>query len=216
MASISENIKMLRESKRWTKVEMAQRLGLKSYSTVSRWETGDNHPRGSDLKDLCKLFGVSADFLLGIEDMNDEKCINYYKYYPVSVSAGSLESIDFLCEDDIKWMAIEDDIMGKYAGSNDIIFMDVSGTSMNKIINPGSRIGIKKIDNFRRLKDGDIVLFSKENEFSIKRFYYDHTYNRLIFRPESTDDFHIDIVVPYSEAHRIVVHGKVVINIAQY
>lgn len=216
MATISENIKYLRESKKWTKTEMARILGLATYTTITKWESGENHPRACDLKVLCKLFGVTSDALLGISDMDSKECINYYKYYPVAVSAGLLESIDSISEDDVKWLPFEDGVLGKYAGSSEIFFVDVNGTSMNKVIAPNSRIGIKPINDVKSLKDGDIVLFSVENEFSIKRFYIDHTSKRMIFKPESTDQFHTDIVINLDDADKVVFYGKVILNISQY
>lgn len=216
MPSIAQNIKHLRENKRWTKKEMSEILGITSYTTITKWEKGENHPRGKEIKQLCELFNVSADYLLGIESINESDRINYYKYYPVAVSAGVLENIDSVTRKDIKMIPMTNGMMGKYAGSNDVFFVDINGTSMNKVIAPGSKICIKPIYNFESLKDGDIVLFSKDGEFSIKRFYNDIENIRMIFRPESTDKSHLDIVIPYAEMHHVKFYGKVVVNIAQF
>lgn len=216
MTNIGENIKFLRENKKWTKKEMADRLGLKSYTTITKWEQGENHPRSSDLKILCDLFNVTSDYLLGISNMDDKECINYYKYFPVSIPAGTLENIDSLDENDLKWIAMSDSLMGKYSGSSDIYFVDVKGTSMNKVIEPGSRVGVKRIYNITNLKDRDIVLFSKDNEYSIKRFFNDKDRNRLLFKPESNDQIHTDIVIQYNEIDKVLIHGKVVLNISNY
>lgn len=215
MRTIAENLKTLRESKKWTLKEMGDMLGIGSHSTISKWESGENHPKGSDIVKLCKLFKVSADHLLGLDVSGSER-INYYKYYPVSASAGVLDHIDSVTEEEIKWLPMTDESMGTYAGSNDIFFINVAGTSMNKVIAPGSRIAVKSVRNFADFKNGDIVLFGKGNEFSIKRFYNDKEHNRLVFRPESTDDFHTDIVIGYDDIDDVKFYGKVVITISEY
>ena len=204
MATIAENLKFLRESRNMTKRELAEKLGYESYTTITKWESGNHHPRGSDIKKLCYLFNVTSDYLLGMDSTNN---INYYKYYPVSASAGLLESIDSIRESDTKWIAVDDDALGKYANSPDIYFVNVSGTSMNKVIKPNSRIGVKPLYSFKQLNDGDIVLFSKDGEFSIKKMYNDIKNGRFLFRPQSTDPAHIDIVISYEDADQIVIHG---------
>lgn len=216
MGNIAENLKKLREDRRWTKKYMAEILGLTSYTTIIKWENGENHPRGKEIKDLCALFNVSADYLLGLEDVNKNERINYYKYYPVAVSAGLLEDLNGVTEAEVSWLPMRDEMMGRYATDNDVFFVNVNGTSMNKIIADGAKIGVKPVNNFKCLKDGDIVLFSKDNEFSIKRFYNYPGMNKMIFRPESTDPSHTDIVINYDDLENVRFYGKVVVNISQF
>ena len=59
-------IKKLRLSKGMTQVDLAEKLGL-SVQTISRWENEVNYPDISLLPQLTALFGVTADYLLGIE-----------------------------------------------------------------------------------------------------------------------------------------------------
>ncbi|MCC9082569.1 S24 family peptidase [Enterococcus faecium] len=58
--------------------------------------------------------------------------------------------------------------MGKYAGYQDVFFTKINGDSMNNVIPDGSLIAVKKIESCDELKDGDIVVFSNDNEFSVK------------------------------------------------
>lgn len=48
-------------------VDLAQVLGVNKY-TVSKWERGKNLPDADTLYAMCKLMGVSSDFLLGLSD----------------------------------------------------------------------------------------------------------------------------------------------------
>lgn len=61
-------IKKLRESKNITQKELAEMLGMKTYTTITKWESGENFPKGKDIKRLAEIFSVRSDFLLGLED----------------------------------------------------------------------------------------------------------------------------------------------------
>lgn len=61
-------IKELRETKGWTKSELGNRLGMKSYTSVTRWEDGSNLPRGLEIIKMAEMFDVSTDYLLGLSN----------------------------------------------------------------------------------------------------------------------------------------------------
>ncbi len=60
-------LKELREKAHLSQASLAKKIGV-SQSTVGMWESGRNKPKNAQLVMLSTLFGVSADFLLGIED----------------------------------------------------------------------------------------------------------------------------------------------------
>ncbi len=64
---LGEKIKYLRESATLTQAELARTLGL-SRSGVNAWEMGLSIPSTQYIVELAKIFHVSADYLLGIED----------------------------------------------------------------------------------------------------------------------------------------------------
>lgn len=66
MDTIGKRIRELRENKNMTQTELSEALGMKTYTTVSKWESDDNFPKGKDLKRLAELFNVSSDYLLGL------------------------------------------------------------------------------------------------------------------------------------------------------
>ena len=213
MLKIGDNIRKLRENRKMTKVELAERLDLKSYSTISKWEIGENHPRAKEIRMLCELFNVSADYLLGLSESADEIKSRYYKYYPVSIAAGIMSHVEGINQEIVQKVAIPDSVMGKYAGNSDVFLMNTSGTSMNKIFPSGSLIALKPMQTIYDLKDGDIVVFSVNNEYSIKRYFNDIENKRIIFRPESTDNYHVDIVFNYDSIEELNIHGKLVASI---
>ena len=63
---IGRTIKELRQKKGITQEELSETLRV-SVQTVSRWENGVNAPDLSMLPQLAVYFGVTADYLLGLE-----------------------------------------------------------------------------------------------------------------------------------------------------
>ena len=63
-----KRIEMLREEKGWTKQHLAELIGMKSYTSVTKWENGNNLPRGLELIKLAQKFEVSSDYILGLKD----------------------------------------------------------------------------------------------------------------------------------------------------
>lgn len=67
MRTFNEILKELRIEKGLTQKALAQELFV-TVPTLSHWECGYQEPSFKDLIRLCKYFGVSADYLLGLED----------------------------------------------------------------------------------------------------------------------------------------------------
>lgn len=63
---LNQRIRELRCACGWSQVELAKRLGL-SKQTVSNWENDNIQPSIEMLMRLAKVFGVSTDYLLGLE-----------------------------------------------------------------------------------------------------------------------------------------------------
>ena len=63
--SLSEKIKLLRETAGLTQSELARTLGL-SRSSVNAWEMGLSVPSTQYIVELAKTFNVSTDYLLGM------------------------------------------------------------------------------------------------------------------------------------------------------
>ena len=63
---IDSKIKSLRESAQMTQSDLAKRLGI-TRSSVNAWEMGISVPSTQYIVELAGLFGVSTDYLLGIQ-----------------------------------------------------------------------------------------------------------------------------------------------------
>lgn len=68
MAEFKDRIRQLRRERDLTQGELAEIMGFKTYTTVSKWESGENLPRGKELKMLSEFFKVSSDYILGISN----------------------------------------------------------------------------------------------------------------------------------------------------
>ncbi|MBQ7603005.1 MAG: helix-turn-helix transcriptional regulator [Clostridia bacterium] len=62
-----ENLKYLRESNHLGQVELAAKIGV-SKGVISLWENGLREPTMSSLITISQFFGVSIDFLVGLEE----------------------------------------------------------------------------------------------------------------------------------------------------
>ena len=205
MSTVGENIKKLRISRGLGQQDVAEIVGAKTYTTVSKWESGDNFPRGRDIILLCKYFNVSADGLLGLTDLEISNPASEYPLLPVYAAAGIPETVDGLQEDGIESIVVPDALMGRWAGSKDIYFIRVNGESMNNVLPDGSTAAVKKVE-MTEIKNGDIVLFSNDGEYSIKRFSRNDDY--VVFTPDSNNPAFSSQIFPVDS--EINIHGKVV------
>lgn len=64
---IKYRIKELRKEKNLTQKQLASLMN-KSVTGLASWEQGLSEPNVNDLRLLCKIFEVSADYLLGLSD----------------------------------------------------------------------------------------------------------------------------------------------------
>jgi len=63
---IADKIKTLRESNSLTQADIAKKLGI-TRSSVNAWEMGISVPSTMYIVELARLFGVSTDYILGLE-----------------------------------------------------------------------------------------------------------------------------------------------------
>lgn len=64
--TVGKRIKELRKAHGWTQVQLSEKLN-KGDSTVRMWELGKSEPDNETIVLLSKLFGVSTDYMLGVE-----------------------------------------------------------------------------------------------------------------------------------------------------
>lgn len=67
---LGEQIKKLRQSSNLNQVCLARKLGVTKQS-ISNWENGNIMPSIDMLIRLAEIFGVTTDYLLGLNDKHD-------------------------------------------------------------------------------------------------------------------------------------------------
>ena len=67
MSRFPEKLKELRCERGLSLIELSKNLKI-SIATLSRWENGINDVNGEGLEALSEFFGVTTDYLLGLED----------------------------------------------------------------------------------------------------------------------------------------------------
>ena len=70
------NIKDIRIRKGLTQAEVAAAIGVSSV-VYSRYETGSRQPSVDTLVQMADLFGVTVDYLLGRQDIEDSSLSDY-------------------------------------------------------------------------------------------------------------------------------------------
>lgn len=69
-SKFGEKIKQLRKKKGWTQAQVADEIGV-TKSVISFYENKDRSPSPEVLIKFAELFQVSTDYLLGIEEVQD-------------------------------------------------------------------------------------------------------------------------------------------------
>jgi len=67
MNTFAEKLKELREYKKLSMMDLAKQTNI-SDAAISRWENGQRNIGSEHLITLAKFFGVTTDYLLGLED----------------------------------------------------------------------------------------------------------------------------------------------------
>lgn len=211
----AKNLRYLREKSGMEQMDLAKELGRKSSSSISEWEKGKYTPKMGVLSQIAKIFNVNIDDLMERDLSNPSSqsrkafTTSRYRHFDTPISAGLPDHVDAVTDADT--IEIPDSVMGKHAGQRDIFITRVNGESMNRIIPDCSLIAVKPMD-LHQIKQGDIVVYSDNGDYSVKRFYKNE--DQLIFRPDSNDDSFFDYITSTNNSN-LVIHGKVVVYIVE-
>lgn len=225
MYSFGSVLKRLRKEKKLTQEGLSDILNKKygtklNKSMLSKWENDESEPRMDSARFIADFFDVTLDELLGIREnsgfiLNEESTIYQVKKTHLSiphygnVAAGALSTIEGVCEDEVEFIELPNQLLGKYATSDNLFAMTADGESMNKVIQNGSIVIAKELDKFE-YKQGDIVIFEHDGEYSLKRFAPKEIDDFILFKAESTDSSIKNIVIPKDTEQDLKIYGKVV------
>lgn len=195
-------IKELRTRKKITLDTLSEKVGM-AKSSLSRYESGERDFPINDVGKFAKALGTTVEYLLGFEGKRESHGFEYSHYPTAAISAGLPHEVEGITES--SKMKLPDSLLGKYAGHDDVFVTNISGDSMDNVMDDGSVIAVKPIE-LDNLKDGDIVIYSNCHEYGVKHFYRDGS--KLIFKPNSKNSKHYD--QSYDIKENIIIHGKVI------
>lgn len=221
MESIGERIKHLRELKNITQTELAQIIGAKTYTTVSKWESNDNFPKGKDIKILADYFDVTSDYLLGLNNNKRNEITYIYNQLekPRQQKVYNLAERQLEKQNETKVVRI----YGKTAAGEPLTYGDdvieerevkhvpkhaecalvVQGDSMEPEIQDGSIVFYKQQEN---IENGEIAIVEIDGDgVTCKKVKFDYDNDKIIL--QSINDKYEDVVL---EGNRVRIIGKVV------
>lgn len=160
---------------------------------IARYESGENDVKSSVLVKISSALGVTISYLLGMD--GDERIARAVRTSSRSVPivgcvpAGSeLEAI----EQTDRFHPLPD---GVYDPDADLVWLEVSGNSMNRILLDGTLV---LIDRGAEVRNGDVAaVFVNGDDVTIKRVYMDG--ESITLHPESYDPEYRDRVIDRSD-----------------
>lgn len=166
----AENLKILRERKKMTQQQLADKLDI-SRSTVGMYENGSREPDFETLELIADFFNVNMDRLIGNLTPTDKKLIPVLGYVRAGLPIEAVENI-------LDYEEISDEM----ARQGEYFALKIKGDSMEPRMREGDVVIVKKqniVDN------GDIaVVLVNGNDATVKKFFkYDYGISLLSFNP---------------------------------
>lgn len=217
---IAENIKNLMRTRGWKQKDLSERTGI-SKSTLSDYLNCNTLINAGNVEKIAEIFGVLKSDIDPSFKSSFSYPIKGESIYPEnvetstrlplygSVAAGALAEIEGVTTEDVEYISMPRKFLGKYWDCEKLFAMQVNGESMNKIIKNESIVIAKPMEQ-SAYKDGDIVIFSYNNEYSLKRFSPSEVEGFILFKSESTDKTFKDIPVPKDTLNDLKIYGKVI------
>lgn len=211
-----ERLKNIIEEKGYSVMSLSRESGV-PYTTIrSMIERNLTNASIDNVIKICRVLGIDVESLINQRNgVVTEKKTSYITKPTISlplygdIAAGALSNVEPVTKDNVEYITLPKNMLGKYANRRDLFTLKVNGESMNKVIPNGAYVVCKPIE-IEELKEDDIVIFSHDNEYSMKRFRRDEENHLLIFSPESTDRKYHDIVIPYDTMNDLKIYAKVI------
>lgn len=213
MVTFGERIRAMANALGKEEQDIAKDLGLNK-SRMSHYITGRSKVPSDLLQLIVDTYKINPLFLfkenVPLYEVETKETVRNYTYIPTAISAGLPINVEGITE--YEKIRLPDSVMGKWAGNQDVYILKINGDSMNNIMPDNSLIAVKPI-TIDGLKNGDIVLFSTNHEYSVKRFYkFDDV---VVFRPDSDNLEFYETRININEIDNLEIHGKVVLYIVE-
>lgn len=189
--AIGKRIAKQRKTLGLTQTELAEYMGKKNHTNISRWENGVALPSVSDFIHLSEILKTTSDYLLkGIVEEKELLTDNNYRYDDIinlpfygDVSAGSFAH----AYETMEWEKVSRTRLNHVTNINNCFVLQVNGDSMNKVLPSGSMIVIERLaSSSYQWHPKDIVLVRHGSEYTLKRIR--KTDKEIVLEPESFYD----------------------------
>ena len=213
------------KEKGYSRRQFAEMIGIPPTTLNSMLNRGLGKASIDNVLKVCKGLGITVEQLEEMaerwfEDKNIRSLYIQKMFQPHTpgelelplygdIAAGALATVEPVMKNNVEYITLPKNLLGKYTNCKNLFALKVNGESMNKVIPNGSYVVCKPIE-MDELKEDDIVIFSHDNEYSMKRFRRDEENRLLIFSPESTDRKYHDIVIPYDTMNDLKIYAKVI------
>ena len=85
---LNERMLDLRKSKNLSQEDLASKINV-TRQTISNWELGETSPSLEQAKEIAKLYNVSLDYLVGNDNIVEEKISNVEKLSGIMINFNS-------------------------------------------------------------------------------------------------------------------------------
>lgn len=212
---IANNILRLIKEKKWSQKKLAEQSGI-STSTLSDYVNSRTLINPGNVEKIATALQVEksdidptfkSDLILPHSsnevNLQNNRTIDLYG----SVAAGALAIVDGVTELNVEELTISPQILGPYANCKGLFAIRVNGDSMNKVIRDGEIVIAKQQEQY---KDDDIVIFSHNGEYSLKRYKPNEITDYVLFKSESYNDQFQNIIIPKDTNGELKILGKVI------
>lgn len=171
MANMARKIKDLRLLLGINQRELAEKIGLASQGSVSKWERGTESPSATHTVRLAKLAGLGVHEWLDMPDLGETVMPRRRLRLVGQVQAGAWkEAIE---DTEARWV---DTPLPAEFDDVDVQAFEVTGSSMNKVYPDGTVVYVASVQSYRAPESDDRVLVLRQNKDGL----YEATLKELI------------------------------------
>ena len=174
-------LKELRESKGMNMREVARQLNI-PYTTYVNYEKGTREPNSEMLIKIARLYGVTIDYVIGIEEPNEEIPFDKFGLKPITKKKIPLLG-EIACGEPI-YAADDRESYVEIGADMDVDFcLKAKGDSMiNARINDGDIVFIRRQS---MVNNGEIAAVIIDDSATLKRVYYYPDKQNLVLNSEN-------------------------------
>lgn len=206
MRELGGRIKSRRNIMGITQKELAMILNVTSVA-ISRWELGDNQPKGEILETLASALKVSAEWILtgvdsegSLEKLKKEfYWIPYYKNIEVSAGNGFIN-----VDEELTTIPIPSSIVHGDFNKKGLFCLNATGISMEPVLKTGSMVVVDS--TLKIIKDGSMFVIRQGEYLRIKLL--SETPSKIILKSYNSE-YH-DETYEYDELQDFEIIGQVI------